>query len=232
MPLKSGGRRSVSDEYADVLSQPRHTAIFWQPADNNELGTRNRISEFLRFDPERIHPITKERGAARLFFVKRNDTYPNGVQHILRETRAQRRLKAGTESGRPPVPDRLEGSRTIPAIPFPWRRAGPIRAPTGFPARRRCKYGLRRGPTPRRARSLLRRFRRSRAGIATPHVFPRTPLWSVRSNAPARRESAGADRRGHRPLAAVERCLAARGCPGFRVPPESCRSRERPFLAF
>jgi hypothetical protein len=43
----------------------------------------------------------KERRAARLFFVKSNDTYPNGVQHILRETRAQRRVKVGTDLGEP-----------------------------------------------------------------------------------------------------------------------------------
>ena len=99
--MKQGGRWSVADEYADVQSQPRDTAIFWQPADNNELGTRNRINEYLRFDEERIHPVTRERGAARLFFVKGTDTYTNGVQHILRETRAQRRLKVGTDLGKP-----------------------------------------------------------------------------------------------------------------------------------
>jgi hypothetical protein len=47
------------------------------------------------------NPIMKERRAARLFFVKSNDTYPNGVQHILRETRAQRRVKVGTDLGEP-----------------------------------------------------------------------------------------------------------------------------------
>jgi hypothetical protein len=43
--------------------------------------------------PERIHRITWEAGSARLFFVKGTDTYPNGVQHIIPETRAQRRAK-------------------------------------------------------------------------------------------------------------------------------------------
>jgi hypothetical protein len=74
MPMKSGGRWSVADEYSEVLSQPRETAVFWSRADNNELGTRNRINEYLRFDPTRIHPVTKEPGAARLFFVKENDS--------------------------------------------------------------------------------------------------------------------------------------------------------------
>jgi hypothetical protein len=47
------------------------------------------------------HPITKRPGSAWLLFVKRNDAYPNGVRHILRETRAQRRVKVGTDLGGP-----------------------------------------------------------------------------------------------------------------------------------
>jgi hypothetical protein len=104
-PMKQGGRWSIADEYADVQSAPRDTAIFWHPADNNELGTRNRINEYLRFDPDRIHPVTRAPGAARLFFVKGTDTYPNGVQHVLRETRAQRRLKVGSDLGKPMFSD-------------------------------------------------------------------------------------------------------------------------------
>jgi hypothetical protein len=30
-----------------------------------------------------------------------SDSYPNGVPHILRETRAQCRVKVGTDAGRP-----------------------------------------------------------------------------------------------------------------------------------
>jgi hypothetical protein len=101
MPQKQGGRWSVADEYGDCRDQPRETAIFWKPADNNELGTRNRINEHLRVDPERVHPIAKTQGAPRLFFVQRNDTYPNGVYHVLRELRSQRRVKVGTDLGRP-----------------------------------------------------------------------------------------------------------------------------------
>jgi hypothetical protein len=101
MPQRKGGRWSVADEWGDVTEQPRNTAIFWQPADNNELGTRNRINEYLQVDPDRIHPITKERGAPRLFFVKVSDSYPQGCYHTLRQMRAQRRVKIGTELGRP-----------------------------------------------------------------------------------------------------------------------------------
>jgi hypothetical protein len=91
---------------------PATKAIFWHPADNNELGTPNRINEYLLFDPERIHPITREPGSARLFFVKGNDSYPNGVQHILRETRAQRRVKIGTDLGKPIFSDERDPNIT------------------------------------------------------------------------------------------------------------------------
>jgi hypothetical protein len=97
LPSAKGGRWCVADEYADVQSQPRDTAIFWTPADNNELGTRNRINEYLRFDPERIHPITKRPGSARLFFVTRNEQYPQGIVYTLQQTRSQRRVKIGTD---------------------------------------------------------------------------------------------------------------------------------------
>jgi len=98
---KHGGMWAVSDEYGDCTNLPRRTALFWQPADNNELGTRNRINEYLQVDPERINPITKEKGSPRLFFLKENAGYPYGCNHILRQLRNQRRLKVGTEQGRP-----------------------------------------------------------------------------------------------------------------------------------
>lgn len=97
---KYGGMWSTADEYSDVNNLPRETAIFWQPADNNELGTRNRINEYLRVDPQRIHPITKEKGAPRLYFVKRSDDYAQGCYHITMETRSQKRKKIGSDGGR------------------------------------------------------------------------------------------------------------------------------------
>lgn len=113
MPAKKGGRFCVADEYADTVEQPRETAIFWQPADNNELGTRNRINEYLRVDPERIHPITKQRGSPRLFCLTRTDDWPQGIVHGLQQIRAQRRVKIGTDLGKaifsderdPSIPD-------------------------------------------------------------------------------------------------------------------------------
>jgi hypothetical protein len=98
---KSGEKWSVSDEYADCRALPRETRLLWNPADNSEMSTRNRINEYLQVDPLRIHPITHQPGSPRLFFVKRTDTYPHGCDEILRDTRSQRRVKIGTDLGRP-----------------------------------------------------------------------------------------------------------------------------------
>lgn len=97
---KNGGLWATADEYLDTKIAPRETIICWQPADNNELGTRNRVNEYLKVDPNHINPFTKERGSPRLFFLKANNEYPFGVNNILRELKAQRRKKIGTDRGR------------------------------------------------------------------------------------------------------------------------------------
>lgn len=98
---KKGGRWSVADEYTSTDDEhSQTTALFWSPADNNELGTRNRINEYLRVDEERIHPFTHTKGAPRLFFLQANERYPQGCRHVIRETRSQRRVKIGTELGK------------------------------------------------------------------------------------------------------------------------------------
>jgi len=90
---KHGGKWSVADEYSDVNFLPLQTALFWKPADNNELGTRNRINEYLAVDPEHVHPITKEKGAPRIYFLVRSKEYPMGCFELLKEIRAQKREK-------------------------------------------------------------------------------------------------------------------------------------------
>ena len=104
---KQGRRFSVADEYADVTSDPSNvrSAIFWQKADNNELGTRNRISEYLRVDPQRIHPFTHNLGSPRLFFLKRNASYPQGCDYAIRELQSQKREKIGSDLGKPRFSD-------------------------------------------------------------------------------------------------------------------------------
>lgn len=106
---KYGGRWSVHDEYSDVTHLPRGTALWWQPADNNELGTRNRINEYLRADPEHVNPFTKQRGAPRIYFVAKSASYPHGCDFLVRETRAQKRKKVRTLDGRATFSDERDG---------------------------------------------------------------------------------------------------------------------------
>ena len=50
----------------------------------------------------RVHPITKEKGLwPRLFFVKKTQDYPNGCDQVIRQTKSARRLKIGTDNGKP-----------------------------------------------------------------------------------------------------------------------------------
>lgn len=104
MQAAKGGRWCVADEWSDQKVSPQ-SAVFWQPADNNELGTRNRINEYLRFDPNRINPFTKKAGSPRLFFLTKNEEYRQGAFFAVREMRAQRREKIGADLGKPVFSD-------------------------------------------------------------------------------------------------------------------------------
>lgn len=121
---KEGKRWTVIDEWTDCRALPRETALFWTKGDKDELGTRDRISQFLRpiggdIDREtkkekpRPHPITREMGFwPRLFLVTKTSSYPHGCDHAIRETRAQRRVKVGTENGKPTFSD--DRDETVP----------------------------------------------------------------------------------------------------------------------
>jgi hypothetical protein len=113
MPVKQGGRFNVASEYSDASGVYQGVMpIHWIAADNNELGTRNRINEYLRYDEDRIHPISGQPGSARLFFVKSSDAWPQGIRHALKQTRNQRRLKIGTELGHPIFSDERDAEIT------------------------------------------------------------------------------------------------------------------------
>lgn len=97
---KQGSRWCTADEYMDrrVTDAP---AINWEPADNNEFGTRNRLNEFLQFDPKVQHPVTGQFNSPRLYFVKNTVHYPFGCKNAILETNAQRREKIGEVNGKP-----------------------------------------------------------------------------------------------------------------------------------
>lgn len=87
-----GGKFSVADEYSDSRVLPRETALIFTPGDNNELVTRSRVNEYLRVDPEHIHPVLRTKGSPRLFFIRSAPAYRNGCDKLIFETRAQKRI--------------------------------------------------------------------------------------------------------------------------------------------
>jgi len=141
---KEGKRWNVIDEWTDCRTLPRETALFWTRGDKDEYGTRDRISQFLRLsglgekdeagkEKPRPHPITREPGFwPHLFFVAKNERYPQGCDHAIRETRAQRRLKIGTENGKPSFSD--ERDEKVPDHAYDCVRYFVASRPPGGPA--------------------------------------------------------------------------------------------------
>jgi hypothetical protein len=64
------------------------------------MPSRSRIKEYLRVDPEHLHPITREKGAPRLFFVRKTTEYPNGCDRAILELKSQKRVKVEEAGGR------------------------------------------------------------------------------------------------------------------------------------
>jgi hypothetical protein len=99
---KYGGFWCEADEYSDPrIDAP---ALIWNPADNNELATRNRINEYLKLSSQICHPITGQPGASRIYFIKRpadKPDYPLGVREAILQTKAQKRLQIDTINGKP-----------------------------------------------------------------------------------------------------------------------------------
>lgn len=96
---KEGGFYSVADEYMDteVIQAP---PIYWQPADNNEFATRNRINELLMLSPRYMHPITKISPAPALYFIQKTQSYPYGCDQIQTQLKMQKRQLLGTDNGK------------------------------------------------------------------------------------------------------------------------------------
>lgn len=95
---KHGGFWSVADEYLDprLGSKP----IVWNPADNNEMLTRNAVGEMLVLDPLIINPITGASPAPAMYFLKRDQTYyPNGAANAISQTQSARHKKVGSVNG-------------------------------------------------------------------------------------------------------------------------------------
>ena len=98
MSQKDGGFWSVADEYrTSSIEGPGYS---WQPADNNEYATRNRINELLRDSSIFKNPSTKESPAPGIYFIKSCDKYPNGCSQAIRQVGAQRKKFLGTFEGK------------------------------------------------------------------------------------------------------------------------------------
>jgi len=103
-------RYCVADEYSSDLPGISCPPLYWTPADNSEIGTRNRINEYLMVDPDRLHPITREKGSPRLFFLLHSPRYSNGINFGIRQLRAQRRRRVDERGGRPIFSDDREAT--------------------------------------------------------------------------------------------------------------------------
>lgn len=95
---KKGGFWSVSDEYRD--SDIDGPPIFWNPADNNEFATRNRINELLMPSHKYKHPVTGNSPAPGIYFIQSNQNYPEGCREAIRQIGAQRKMLLGTIDGK------------------------------------------------------------------------------------------------------------------------------------
>lgn len=105
---KYGGFWTTALEYLDSnIPAPQ---LFWTPADNNELTTRNRISELLRDHSDVTHPITGAKGAPRLYFINRSESYPNGCYNAISQLKAQKRDKVDTVNGKDIFSDERDDS--------------------------------------------------------------------------------------------------------------------------
>jgi hypothetical protein len=107
---KYGGKWSIADEYSDTRVLPRETALYWTPADNAEMPSRSRLKEYLRVDPGHVHPVTRELGSPRLFFVRKTSEFPGGCDRVLLELRSQKRVKVEEAGGRDVYSDERDES--------------------------------------------------------------------------------------------------------------------------
>jgi len=85
---------SVYDDYTDTKLMPKETVIRWTESVNDPVATVSRMKEYLKVDPNHIHPVTKKKGAPHLYFIKATNDYPHGCRYTLRDIRAQMRPKA------------------------------------------------------------------------------------------------------------------------------------------
>ena len=95
---KDGAFWTTADEY--LTSDIKQPPIYWEPADNNEFATRNRISELLSKGDEYRHPISGQTPAPGIYFIKRSSEHNLGCSNAVEQLLAQRREKLGEDQGK------------------------------------------------------------------------------------------------------------------------------------
>lgn len=97
-----GAIYSVAEEYTDVGGPLADIPpIHWEPADNNEDMSRNRIDELLALRSNIQHPVTGESPAPMLYFLKKSEAFPFGIDKVLAQTKAQKRKQISVVNGKP-----------------------------------------------------------------------------------------------------------------------------------
>jgi len=94
-------RWSVADEYSDGRIITEDTKIYWRPADNNEMLSRQRLRQYLQVDANHRHPLTGELGAPHIYFVSRDQDWEHGCNHAIREIKAAKLEVVGENDGAP-----------------------------------------------------------------------------------------------------------------------------------
>jgi hypothetical protein len=106
---KYGGFWTVADEYRDEnvyhLTPGDAPPIYFNPADNNEFATRNRINEMLSVTPGQFHPVTHESPAPQIYYCKKWEGNPYGADFAIAQLAAQKKLLLDTINGKPVYSD-------------------------------------------------------------------------------------------------------------------------------
>lgn len=104
---KDGGFWTIQNEYTDE-NYTDSPPILWQPADNNEFATRNRINELLMQAGRNVIPSELQKTlnpgnistTPALFFLRKSKKLPQGCDKVISETAAQRKKEIGSENGK------------------------------------------------------------------------------------------------------------------------------------
>lgn len=107
---KEGGFTTVDEAYReDIENVP---ALYWSAANNNEFATRDKINSLLEVSDFYTHPLTHEKPACGIYFIRKTQDYPYGVTEASKQVGSQRRKVLGTLDGKTIYADDRDDSIT------------------------------------------------------------------------------------------------------------------------